>query len=207
MAVQAGPWIQDHKGIFTSASATLRQTAMGDWRHELNYYGEYGWSDHLTLGLDLHQNHRDSGHAMLFARLPLGRRNGSFPVAVSLSVGGAHWQGRWDGIYRVTLSAGHGFPTRTGSGWATIDATYERRAAAPDPLWKLDATLGFNRHGALSPMLQIETSKSPGQALSYAIIPSLRYRITAQKELVVGLERKQAANRSLGLRIALWHRF
>ena len=205
--LRAGPWMQGTGMGFASASATMRQTEAGKWRHELNYYGEYGWSDRLTLGVDLNQNDRESGHALVFARVPLAMRHSAFPVALAVAAGGAHDRGAWDGLYRVTLSAGHGFQTARGSGWASLDATYEYRDGTVDPVWKLDATLGLNSPGALSPMLQIETSKRPGQSVSYAIVPSLRYRVSTYQEVVVGLEYKEADQSSLGLRVALWHRF
>jgi|28_taG_2_1085356.scaffolds.fasta_scaffold00011_207 hypothetical protein len=192
---------------FASASATLRETKTGEWRHELSYFGEYGWSDRLTIGVDLNQSDPDSGHALLFARIPLSKQNSAVPLALAISAGGAHFRGDWGGMYRVTLSAGHGFRTEHGSGWASIDATYEYRHGADDPTWKLDATVGLNNPGRLSPMLQIETSKTSGQSLSYAIIPSLRHEISAHQEVVFGLEYKEADQRSLGLRVALWHRF
>jgi hypothetical protein len=205
--LRAGPWMQGAGQGFASASATIRQAEADKWRHELNYFGEYGWSDRVTLGVDLNQNDRVSGHALLFARIPLAMRYSAFPVALSVSGGGAHQGGAWKAMYRVTLSAGHSFQTERGSGWVSADATYEHRHGADDPTWKLDATIGWNRAGALSPMLQIETSKRSGEPLVYAVIPSLRYEVSEHQAVVAGLEYKEAGQRSLGLRLALWHRF
>ncbi len=203
----AGPWMLDAGQGFVSASATIRQSEADQWRHEFSYFGEYGLSDQLTLGLDLNQNDRASGHALLFARVPLVRRRSALALALTVSAGGAHDQGAWNGLYRVTLSSGYSYETKNGSGWTSVDATYELRSALEGATWKLDGTLGWNSPGALSPMLQIETSKTAGKPLSYAIIPSLRYRVSDHQEVVLGLEYKEADQRSLGLKVALWHRF
>ncbi|MEX5577161.1 hypothetical protein [Pseudophaeobacter sp. A-200-2] len=203
----AGAWLRQTGQGFVAASATLRQTEDGTLRHELGYFGEYGWSPRLTLGVDLNQNDRQTGHALLFARIPLLRGHSRPRFALTVAAGGSHQHGHWSPMSRTTLSVGHEFTTARASGWISVDASYEYRAYAPDPIWKLDATIGLNTGKAFSPMLQIETSRSVGAPLTYAITPRLRYRTAPGQELVVGLEHKQANRQSLGLKISLWHRF
>lgn len=202
-----GSWMRQTGQGFAAASATLRQAQDGRQSHEFGYFGEYGWSPRLTLGVDLNQNDRQSGHAQLFARIPLLRGHTRSLLALTFAAGGSHQHGHWSPMSRTTLSVGHEFATARASGWISVDASYEYRAYAPDPIWKLDGTIGLNTGKAFSPLLQIETSRSASAPLSYAIIPSLRFRVSERQDLVVGLEHKKAGDRSLGLKIALWHRF
>lgn len=199
--------MQDKGAGFASGSITLRQGATSPLGQEANLFAEYGWTDRLTLGLDLHQTDVTSGHVLVFFKSPLAMRNASFPRAITMTAGAARQTDGWTGLYRLTLSAGREFRTIFGPGWASVDATYEYTGGMKAAVWKLDGTIGINRPGKLSPLAQIETAKYPGQSLSYALIPGLRYRLTPKKDLVFGLEYKQADQRSLGLRIALWQRF
>lgn len=200
-----GAWLEKPGRGFASASATYRQSD-GEGAHELGYYGAYGLAPKLTLGVDLNQNADVSGHALLFARLPLWHA-GRNRLAAEAGIGGNHFQGSWQVMQKTALSFGRSFRTRNGSGWLAIDAAYELRNGGEDGIWKLDAALGLRRPGKFAPMLQIETSRPESGELSYAVTPSLRYALSPRQELVLGLEHRRAQQRSLGLKLSLWQRF
>lgn len=200
-----GAWLETPGQGFAAASASYRQTSSGA-QHELNYYGAYGITPKLTLGVDLNQTGDLSGHALVFARLPL-REGGRYRLAAEAAFGGNHNRGHWMMMQKATLSYGRSFNTGTASGWLAIDAAYELRNNGLAAVWKLDATLALNRPGKPAPMLQIETSRPDGGAFSYTLTPSLRYPLRSGRELIVGVEHRSAGEGSLGLKLGLWQKF
>ncbi|MEW2914302.1 hypothetical protein [Leisingera sp. JC11] len=200
-----GAWLEVPGQGFAAASATFRQTASGA-QHELSYYGAYGITPKLTLGVDLNQTGGQSGHALVFARLPL-REGARYRLAAEAAFGGNHDRGLWMIMQKATLSYGRGFETARASGWLAIDAAYELRNSGLTAIWKLDATLGLNRPGKAAPMLQIETAKPEGGRFSYTLTPALRYPLPSGHELILGLEHRNAGDSSLGLKLGLWQKF
>lgn len=200
-----GAWLEKPGQGFAAASATYRQ-AGSEGAYELSYYGAYGISPKLSLGVDLNQHADISGHALVFARLPL-RKGPRYRLAVEAGAGGNHVRGLWQMMQKTTLSYGRNFRTGATGGWLAVDAAYELRNGGREAIWKLDATLGLRRPGKPAPMLQIETSKPEGSRFSYALTPALRLPLKAGRELVLGLEYRQAGQRSLGLELGLWQRF
>ena len=212
----SGAWKRPVGTGFAATSFALRNTDQG-LKSEFGYYRDFGLNSRLDLGIDLNHTVSQSGHALLFARLPLQQRPDATRFATELALGGNHSQGIWQPMYRLTLSAGRSYPTRQGDIWGSFDLIYEKRGDAEKALWKLDGSFGMNTGRRLSPLLQIETAFGNGTDFSYAITPSLRIKLSglslpAQKvfetsELVIGVEYRQAETQSLGLKIALWQRF
>lgn len=213
----AGAWLEQPGKGFAAASATYRH-AQGSGRaagqaaqsSELAYYGAYGLSQRLTLGVDLNRSANRSGHALMFARLPVLPK-GQTRLAAELALGVNQRAGPWLPMQRMTLSFGRGFQTVGGrSGWLAVDVGYEHRSSGAEVIWKLDATFGLNPAETgqrPAPMLQVETSKPEGGRLTVSLIPSLRLKLHPERELIVGLEHRSGGQRSLGLRLGLWQRF
>lgn len=202
----AGAWMREAGHGFLSLSGTLRQ-GDPDARRELSVYADLGLSPRLALGIDVNERPGSAGHALLFARLPLSLTAARSRVAVEAALGGHHWRGAWDPMYRLTLSLGRGFLTRRGAGWYAIDAGYERRLGNSAPIYKLDATLGLSAPGRLHPILQVETALIPGQPPFWTLSPGLLIDTGRDTTWLVGLERKSAGRDTLGIKLALWHRF
>lgn len=205
----AGAWLEQPGTAFAAASATYRY-GQEQLSNELGYYGAYGLTPRLTLGVDLNRSTGRAGHALLFVRLPvLGE--GANRLAAELALGGNQRAGQWMMMQRLTLSYGRGFQTKRGrSGWLAVDAGYELRSAGVETNWKLDATLGLNpatESSRTAPMLQLEASKPVGGRLTLSLIPSLRVQLPSKREFVLGLEHRSGGQRSLGLRLGLWQRF
>ena len=196
---------------FAAAQVTLRDSPDGI-REEFGFYGDMSLAGKLDLGIDLNQSASTSGHALIFVRLPLHQPTRGLRFSAEMALGGSHVEGDWEAMWRVKISAGGNFEKSRWIDWANLDLSHEKRGHSAHGLWKLDLSLGKHLPGRLSPMLQIETSKGPGQDFSYSIIPALRIKLgtvtpSAPKEMVLGLEYKNAQTESLGLRIAYWHRF
>ncbi|MDF1717606.1 MAG: hypothetical protein P1U75_13175 [Antarcticimicrobium sp.] len=202
----AGAWMRETGSGFLSVSGTLRQ-GDPDARRELSVYADFGLSPRLSLGIDVNERPGVAGHALLFARLPLSRPAAHTRVAIEAALGGHHWRGAWDPMYRLTLSLGRGFLTRRGAGWYAIDAGYERRLGNSTPIYKLDATLGLSAPGRIRPILQLETAHIPGQPLFWAVAPGVLIDTGHDTTWLVGLERKSAGRDTVGIKFALWHRF
>ena len=181
------------------------------------YYRDFGLSERLDLGIDLNQQDRQSGHALIFARFPLRQGANTTQISAELALGGNHTNLLWHPMYRFTLSAGRSIPTRRGNLWGSLNLSFEQRGDAPHPLWKLDGNFGLDSNQRVAPLLQIETSFGQGADFTYAVIPSVRIRLSGlsiagkqrceKSDLTIGLDYRRANTQSLGLKIALWQRF
>ena len=202
----AGAWLRAAGESFVSVTGTLRH-GDPDAARELSVYADHGLSPRFTLGADVNERPGIAGHAVLFARLPLSRPGARAKLAVETALGGHHWQGAWDPMYRLTLSYGRGFATRRGAGWLAIDAAYERRLGNARPIYKLDATLGLSAPGRIRPILQVETAHIPGKPLIWAVAPGVLIDGRGTSTWLIGLERKSAGRDTVGLKVGLWQRF
>ncbi len=206
-SVAAGAWGRDVGTGFLSVTTTLRQVN-GAPELENSIYGEYGAWPRLTLGVDINNNPGLAGHALAFARLPLGSPERRLKMAVEMGLGGQHVAGQWDGMLRSKLSLGRGFSNRWGDGWFNVDLGAELHRPNPTPVYKLDATIGLSSGNRIRPLLQLETTYISGAPVIWSVIPSvLITRRNKKSTWQIGVERKTALTSSLGLRIGLWRDF
>lgn len=232
LAAHAGAWKQPVDAGFSATSFVLRNTDLG-LVSEFGYYRDFGISKHFDLGIDLNQQGYQSGHALIFARLPLRQGPDKTQIAAELALGANHTAMLWHPMYRLTLSAGRSTSTKHGNLWGNLDLSYEQTGDRPHPLWKLNGSFGLDTQRRVKPLLQLETSYGQGADFSYTVTPSIRISLaglslgwardrsrkgaprkskTGQQsfensELTIGLEYRRANTQSLGLKIALWHRF
>lgn len=204
--VLAGAWLRDKGSGFASATSTLRNSN-GVWSTEVGYYADFGLTARLSFGVDLNDNDNLSGHALVFARLPLSRLTRQYQLAAELALGGAHYRNAWQPMRKLTLSYGRTFESNRGYGWVAVDGIYETRGTHSEPILKLDATIGLSDPDHLRPLLQLETAKISGQPLFYAITPALQIPLTQDSILLIGVEHRVSNHRSLGFKLGVWHRF
>ena len=210
----AGAWMRESGHGFLALSGTFRQGDR-DTRRELSAYADLGLSPHLAIGVDINDRPVSTGHALLFARMPLTPPAAHTRLAAEIAIGahhgpesGAYYEPDvWAPMYRVTLSLGHGFQTRRGAGWYAIDAGYERRFGNTTPTYKLDATLGLSAPGRIHPILQLETAQTPGRPLDWTASPGLLIDTNRDTTWLIGLEGRSAGHGTIGIKLALWHRF
>lgn len=205
-SVVAGAWVRDVKTGFLSVTTTLRQSD-GILQSENSLYAEYGLWPRLTVGVDMNEVPGLAGHAMVFARLPLGAPERRLKIAVELGLGGNQVGGQWDSMVKTMLSAGRGFTSGWGDGWFNVDIAAEVRRPGSTPAFKLDATIGLSSGRRIRPLLQFESSYMSGLALNWSIIPGVL--ITGKNDTTwqIGLERKTARRSGIGLRFGLWRNF
>lgn len=206
----AGAWLRDSGAGFLSTGLAIRDSSRV-LRPEYSFYGEFGLSPRLTLGLDLNESQGPSGghsgHALLFARFPIARGWHNTKVAIELGLGGSHYLGKWNGMIKSTLSVGRGFSSRWGEGWINVDTALELRRPASTPAFKLDATLGLSNGMRFRPMLQIESTYITGKPLIWAVIPSVMIDTRNNQTWVVGIERKTSGHSTVGIRFGVWRKF
>lgn len=204
--VGAGAWLRDKGTGFLSLTTTIRQLN-GTRQAENSFYGEYGLAPRLTLGADINEIAGFAGHALVFLRLPVGSNERRTKMTVELGLGGHHWQGRWGGMIKSTLSVGRGFSSRWASGWFNVDAGMELRLPTSNPAFKLDATIGLSSGPRIRPLLQIETTYISGNPLIWAANAGVLIDGRGNHSWLIGFTRKTADQSSLGLKIGLWRRF
>ncbi|WP_233270539.1 hypothetical protein [Chachezhania sediminis] len=202
--VLAGAWLRDKGAGFLSFGATLRPSRIVP-NNEQKIYLEYGLTDWWTMGVDVNETPTVTGHALIFARLPLGRKDAAIRQAIEVGLGGHHWGPDWWGFYKVGYGAGQGFTNRWGNAWWAVDASYDRRLGNPEPLWKLDIALGQSSGMKLRPLLKLETGYIPDEGTGGSFVPSLMIRGFRKETWVLGVEfRHFGGESSVGLRVDIW---
>lgn len=213
---QAGAWLREPGEAFVAASTTLRNDRA---THEDSLFFEYGLRDRMTVGLDLNLRVDGAGHALAFMRMPVTQWADGSRMAVQLGLG-AHRSaraapGRAAGpsgaMGKLAVMYGRSLGP-TGGGWFGLEAAVEHRAGVGAPIFKLDSVAGLPVGGRLQPMIKLETYHVPGRGSGWALTPSVILKPARGPRWVAGLEYRQArgggsGNRTLGLTLALWHRF
>lgn len=202
----AGAWLRDKGTGFLSLTTTIRHLN-GTRQAENRFYAEFGLAPRLTLGADINEITGIAGHALVFLRLPVGLNERRTRIAVELGLGTHHWQGRWGGMVKSTLSVGRGFSSRWGNGWFNVDTGMELRLPNSNPAFKLDAAIGLSSGPRIRPLLQIETTYISGDPLIWSVIPGVLIDGRGNNTWLIGIDRKTAGQSSTGLKIGLWRRF
>ncbi|MEX0318727.1 MAG: hypothetical protein AB3N21_12285 [Ruegeria sp.] len=202
----AGAWLREKGTGFVAATTTVHRLEKYAYEYKSSLYLEWGAFERVTLGLDVNEHQGLSGHALLFARLPIHDFGKAGRFAAELGAGAYHWQTTWAPMYKATLSYGKGLNTGWGNGWIAVDTALEYRTDQP-LIRKLDLTTGLSSGRLLDPLLQVETTYIPGKPFYWSVTPSLIYRPKLLKSTwVLGIE-QNALKSQPGLKVALWRDF
>lgn len=202
----AGAWLREKDTAFQAVSSTLLRNDTG-LSYETKVFAEYGFGPRLTIGMDVNENSAAGGHALLFARIPLGKQAQGTRYAVEFGFGGHHWLNEWSKMYKVALAAGRSFESRWGNGWMGLDVAYERRLGNAKPIYKLDAVIGLSSGKRFRPMLKLETAYSSGNSLAWTLTPTVLVKGRKKTTWVIGVEYRSARQKSIGLNIGFWRQF
>ena len=202
----AGAWLREKGTGFLSLTGTVYNPS-DSYDFKSAVYGEWGVTPKLTIGLDLNDRPGLTGHALVFARVPVSKvgKNGRF--AFEFGGGGHHYQERWHPMYKIGLSYGRSLNTKWGYGWLAIDLAMEHRLRTSDPFYKLDATVGLSADRLINPMLQIETAYFSNSEFQWSVTPSILIRGKNNTRWQFGIERRSGYPKGYGLKIALWREF
>lgn len=206
-SVTAGAWLRAPGQSFVAVTGTVRTNDGLLTESETGIYAEHGLARRLTLGLDLNDRARTSGHALIFARVPLSKGPGLSKWAFEVGVGGHHYQSDWRRMLKATLSYGRTLPTRRGYGWIALDGGIEFRSGSQGRLHKLDAVIGLPVTPKLKALLKVETNHASDRPFVYAVTPGVLLGAPSATRWVLGLEHRHESLRTTGLRLEIWRTF
>ncbi len=204
--VFAGAWLREQNTGFVAAAITGFRTEDGSYEYKSSLYAEWGLRPGLTIGLDAEEHQHLYGHALIFARTPVADLGRKGRFAAEFGVGAHHRQKSAWALYKATVSYGNGFESGWGNGWIAIDAALEYRTH--DALFrKLDLTAGLSSQRWINPLLQLESTYTPGRPVYWSARPSVMIRRKGGSTTwVVGAERN-AFQSNVGIKFALWRDF
>lgn len=206
LPANAGAWLRDKGTGFLSLTGTLFGSA-DTFNYKSAVYGEWGLSPKITVGFDLNDRPGLTGHALVFARVPLLDLGKKGRLSLEFGGGGHHYVNQWHPMYKTGLSYGRDLSTQWGPGWVAVDMAVEHRLGSGDPFYKLDATIGLSANRRFNPMLQIESSYFSNSQIYWAITPSVVIKGQNQTRWIFGIEHRSAYPKGYGLKVALWREF
>ncbi len=202
----AGAWLQEKRGGFLSATTTgYQRDEAVEYRSAI--YAEYGLLNHMTLGIDINDRAGNSGHALVFARLPLSPPGWRNRFAIELGTGAHNRLGRTAAMHKVTFSYGRGVTTGLGPAWVAADAALEYRTGIGQQIRKFDLTLGMSADRFVNPLLQLETAHVRNDELYWTVTSALLLRGKKGTRLLIGVERRSAHPGGFGLKFGFWRNF
>jgi len=201
---QAGPWPRAKGETFLSVSV---ETPLDQGRGLVSLYAEHGWTDRLTLGLDLGGHRGDMQKTLVFARLPFGQAPGGMRLALDMGLGVV----RDRSVIRPGFSFGRGFSLSGRPGWITLDTRalifQNLLDGAYDADFETDLTLGIETWRKTRAILQLQAG-IPAYGDSYVnIAPSWVIRAAPGRHLEIGVTAGIVNSASLAAKVALWHSF
>lgn len=205
-SASAGAWMREKDTAFQAVSSALLRNSTGVF-YESKVFIEYGFGPRLTVGLDVNEYSGGSGHALVFARVPLGKGDRRMQFAAEFGFGGHHWLGEWSKMYKAAVAVGRNFESRWGHGWMGLDAAFERRMGNARPIYKLDAVIGLSSDKRFRPMLKLETAYVSGKSLAWTLTPTVLIKGRKETTWVIGVEYRSARQNSIGMNVGFWRQF
>lgn len=190
------------------------------WHPEttISLYGEYGFTDRYTGGIDLDWGDV-SRMGVAFVRRTLSAPEARAQVAVDAGIGLREVDGQ-DAETRLRLgaSAGMGYGAWDGGvgpvalahegGWVSVDAVALLDAErVADPILTLDLTLGLNLSPRTAGILTISAEDWPEADLVVSLRPSITFALTDRTRLQTGAHAAIEGAETLGLSLSIWQDF
>jgi hypothetical protein len=199
--VLAGAWLRDEGRAFLSFSVTLEDPQ--DWGAPEGYgafYGEYGLTPDLTLGLDLGTDEDGTAKGFAFAVLPINRDG----MLVNFEIGAGVDEG--DPALRPGLSIGRPITLAGLGGWFSLDA---RATVTQDhhPVISSDTTLGLNTHDRVKVILQLQQGGEVSDPDWLRVASSVIWQIEPGRHLEIGATAGITGVETLGLTLGIWQEF
>lgn len=203
----AGAWPREKGEIFIAAGGNflLSDGARLPVHYDPTLYAEFGASERVTLGLDLHT--ADAGRigtAFLFASFPLGDQEVRDKFAASLAFGV-----RVDALHptETLLRGGLSWGRGLDKGWLAIDAsaTYGTNERTFRP--KMDLTWGHRWGEKWMTSLQLQTGQGFTNDYYAKIAPSVIYNLTDRFKIHLGAVHGLTGDRGSGLKLETWMTF
>lgn len=200
-------WARDKGDFFIAAGGNflLSDGAQLPVHYDPTLYAEYGLSDRLTIGMDLHTADAGRiGSIFFFASFPIGDLQSRQKFAATLSLGArANVQAQTETLVRGGLSWGIGLDT--GLLAVEASATYgtDDRTFRP----KVDATYGYRWSDKWTTSLQLQTGQGFTNDYYAKVAPSVTYNLRDDIKLHLGAVHALTGDRGSGLKFETWLTF
>ncbi len=203
----AGAWARDEGELFIAAGGNflLSEGARLPVHYDPTLYAEYGLSERVTVGMDLHT--ADAGRIgtiFLFASFPIGDTAADNKFAASLALGSRMDTNRGaETLMRGGLSWGRGLA----NGWLAVDATatYSTHSGTFRP--KIDATWGHRWNDRWRTMTQLQTGQGFTDDYYAKIALSVIYDFSDHVKLHLGSVHAMTGDKGSALRLETWLTF
>jgi hypothetical protein len=203
----AGAWPRDDGGVFVAVSGNpvLTELGSGPVHFDPSVYLEYGLTDKLTLGLDLHTSDQTSVLiATAFARLPLPLGGEANRWAATASLGTRQREGHEpDPLFGLGLSWGRGLER----GWIAADAGATLSVTYMTVESKLDITWGHHFGDRFSTIVQLQSGLDESGSPYARIRPTLAWKATDWMTVELGAVQALTGSQVGGLSVASWFEF
>ncbi|MEB8385917.1 hypothetical protein OO012_01640 [Rhodobacteraceae bacterium KMM 6894] len=197
----AGAWLRDEGAAFLSFSITLEEPQ--DWGAPDGYgafYGEYGLTPDLTLGLDLGTDESGKSKAFAFAVLPF-KRDG---MLINFEIGAGVDDG--DPALRPGVSIGRPITLAGLGGWFNVD-TRATITQGHDPVFASDITLGLITSKRTKMFVQLQQGGPMSDPDWLRVASSVIWQMTPDRHLELGVTTGITGAESLGLKLGIWQEF
>lgn len=203
----AGAWAREEGEVFVAAGVNfwLSDGARLPVHYDPTVYAEYGLSDRVTVGLDLHT--ADAGNirsGFVFAQIPIGGTDRKFRHAVGLGFGlRADSNAATETLLRASYSWGQGLT----KGWLAVDGsvTYAFRDHVFRP--KVDATWGHNWADNWTTTLQLQTGQGFTNDFYAKVSPVVIYHWNDNLSVSLGAVQALTGDKGFGLKLESWLRY
>jgi hypothetical protein len=203
----AGAWPREEGELFIAAGGNflLSDGAQLPVHYDPTLYAEYGLSDRVTIGLDLHTADAGRiGSIFFFASFPIGDLQSQHKFAAILSLGArANAASNTETLVRGGLSWGMGLE----KGWVAVDAsaTFGTNDRSFRP--KMDVTYGHNWTNKWTTTLQLQTGQGFTDDSYAKIAPSMIYNFRDNINIHLGAVHALTGDRGSGLKFETWLTF
>ena len=203
----AGPWPREKGQLFMAAGGNflLSDGAQLPVHYDPTLYAEWGLTDQITLGVDLHT--ADKGRiatAFAFASIPLPHLDHPHQVSVSIGYG---IRARDRIASETLLRGGLSWGRSLAEGWLAIDgsATF----GTIDTTWrpKMDATWGHNWSDRWTTTVQLQTGQGWTNDYYAKISPTAIYTFRPDIKIAVGAVKGLTGDRGAALKLESWLEF
>lgn len=203
----AGAWMREKEEYFIAAGGNflLSEGAQLPVHYDPTLYLEYGFSEKLTLGIDLHVG--DAGRVQtgfIFGSFPIGELTGQQKLSANLGFGVRTKQSaQSDALMRAGLSWGLGLD----HGWWSVDAAaiFSKNDQKFRP--KIDLTGGHRLSDKWEMSVQIQTGQGVSDDYYAKIVPSATYNLRDNIKLHLGAAQALTGDRGAGLKFQTWITF
>lgn len=186
------------------------------------FYGEFGLTERITLGIDLGQEDApDTRQVIFFTTFALSPSTWRHQLAFEIGLGEREYpadpddfahikdlrEGGVERVLRPGLSWGYGFSTKWGGGWAALDLRREYRQERDEIVNKADLTLGLAPGDRDLVYLQTQYSDYPLADPSIRLVPTYVRKFGPGFALETALLYDAWGGDRMGLRSGLWWEF